>query len=185
MPFITETIWQALPHDGESIVITDYPAYNADFCYPDEEMSMERIIASVRAVRNRRAEMNVAPSKKTKMFIVSEDKKTFNNASTSFFIKLAGASEEYHDDKAIQIIADHAVIYIPLAEMVDFEAETKRLSLERDKMISEIERIDKKLSNAEFVAKAPAAVVEGEKKKRENYEDKLKKIEESIQKYKA
>lgn len=190
MPFITETIWQALPHDGESIVITDYPAYNADFCYPDEEMSMERIIASVRAVRNRRAEMNVAPSKKTKMFIVSEDKKTFNNASTSFFIKLAGASdveyvEKYHDDKAIQIIADHAVIYIPLAEMVDFEAETKRLSLERDKMISEIERIDKKLSNAEFVAKAPAAVVEGEKKKRENYEDKLKKIEESIQKYKA
>ena len=190
MPFITETIWQALPHDGESIVITDYPAYNADFCYPDEEMSMERIIASVRAVRNRRAEMNVAPSKKTKMFIVSDDKKTFNNASTSFFIKLAGASdveyvEEYHDDKAIQIIADHAVIYIPLAEMVDFEAETKRLSLERDKMISEIERIDKKLSNAEFVAKAPAAVVEGEKKKRENYEDKLKKIEESIQKYKA
>lgn len=190
MPFITETIWQALPHDGESIVITDYPAYNADFCYPDEEMSMERIIASVRAVRNRRAEMNVAPSKKTKMFIVSEDKKTFNNASTSFFIKLAGASdveyvEEYHDEKAIQIIADHAVIYIPLAEMVDFEAETKRLSLERDKMISEIERIDKKLSNAEFVAKAPAAVVEGEKKKRENYEDKLKKIEESIQKYKA
>lgn len=190
MPFITETIWQALPHDGESIVITDYPAYNADFCYPDEEMSMERIIASVRAVRNRRAEMNVAPSKKTKMFIVSEDKKTFNNASTSFFIKLAGASdveyvEEYHDDKAIQIIADHAVIYIPLAEMVDFEAETKRLSLERDKMISEIERIDKKLSNAEFVAKAPASVVEGEKKKRENYEDKLKKIEESIQKYKA
>ena len=190
MPFITETIWQALPHDGESIVITDYPAYNAYFCYPDEEMSMERIIASVRAVRNRRAEMNVAPSKKTKMFIVSEDKKTFNNASTSFFIKLAGASdveyvEEYHDDKAIQIIADHAVIYIPLAEMVDFEAETKRLSLERDKMISEIERIDKKLSNAEFVAKAPAAVVEGEKKKRENYEDKLKKIEESIQKYKA
>ena len=190
MPFITETIWQALPHDGESIVITDYPAYNADFSYPDEEMSMERIIASVRAVRNRRAEMNVAPSKKTKMFIVSEDKKTFNNASTSFFIKLAGASdveyvEEYHDDKAIQIIADHAVIYIPLAEMVDFEAETKRLSLERDKMISEIERIDKKLSNAEFVAKAPAAVVEGEKKKRENYEDKLKKIEESIQKYKA
>lgn len=190
MPFITETIWQALPHDGESIVITDYPAYNADFSYPDEEMSMERIIASVRAVRNRRAEMNVAPSKKTKMFIVSEDKKTFNNASTSFFIKLAGASEveyveEYHDDKAIQIIADHAVIYIPLAEMVDFEAETKRLSLERDKMISEIERIDKKLSNAEFVAKAPAAVVECEKKKRENYEDKLKKIEESIQKYKA
>ena len=190
MPFITETIWQALPHDGESIVITDYPAYNADFCYPDEEMSMERIIASVRAVRNRRAEMNVAPSKKTKMFIVSEDKKTFNNASTSFFIKLAGASdveyvEEYHDDKAIQIIADHAVIYIPLAEMVDFEAETKRLTLEREKMISEIERIDKKLSNAEFVAKAPAAVVEGEKKKRENYEDKLKKIEESIQKYKA
>lgn len=190
MPFITETIWQALSHDGESIVITDYPAYNADFCYPDEEMSMERIIASVRAVRNRRAEMNVAPSKKTKMFIVSDDKKTFNNASTSFFIKLAGASdveyvEEYHDDKAIQIIADHAVIYIPLAEMVDFEAEAKRLSLERDKMISEIERIDKKLSNAEFVAKAPAAVVEGEKKKRENYEDKLKKIEESIQKYKA
>ncbi len=190
MPFITETIWQALPHDGESIVITDYPEYNEAHSFPAEELAMERLISAIRAIRNRRAEMNVAPSKKAKLFIVTNDEATFNTAVTPFFQKLASASEveylaDYHDDRAVQIVADHAVIYIPLAEMIDFDAEIARLTKEREKMLSEIERIDKKLSNEGFVAKAPAAVIEGERKKREGYADKLKAIDESIAKYKA
>ncbi len=188
MPFITETIWQALPHNGESIMISDYPEYNEKHCFPNEELAMERLISAIRAIRNRRAEMNVAPSKKTKLYIVTNDKSTFNEAVTPFFVKLASASDveylaEYHDDRAVQIVADRAVIYIPLAEMIDFEVEIARLKKEREKMISEIERIDKKLANEGFVAKAPAAVIEGEKKKREGYADKLKAIDESIAKY--
>ena len=190
MPFITETIWQALPHDGESIVITDFPEYTEAHSFPAEETAMERLITAIRAIRNRRAEMNVAPSKKAKLFIVTKDTSTFNEAVTPFFQKLASASEveyleSYHDERSVQIVADHAVIYIPLAEMIDFSAEIARLEKERAKMISEIERIDKKLSNAGFVAKAPAAVIEGERKKREGYENKLHTIEESIAKYKA
>ena len=151
---------------------------------------MESVMESIRAIRNRRAEMNVAPSKKAKLFIVTKDHATFNEAVTPFFQKLASASEveylaDYHDDRAVQIVADHAVIYIPLAEMIDFDAEIARLTKEREKMLSEIERIDKKLSNEGFVAKAPAAVIEGERKKREGYADKLKAIDESIAKYKA
>lgn len=190
MPFITETIWQALPHDGESIVVTDYPEYNEAHCFPAEELAMERLISAIRAIRNRRAEMNVAPSKKAKLFIVTTDNETFNEAVTPFFQKLASASEveyleNYHDDRAVQIVADHAVIYIPLAEMIDFDAEIARLTKEREKMLSEIERIDKKLSNEGFVAKAPAAVIDGERKKREGYADKLKAIDESIAKYRS
>ena len=190
MPFITETIWQALPHDGESIVITDYPEYTEAFNFPAEERSMERLISAIRAIRNRRAEMNVAPSKKAKLFIVTNDNATFNPAVTPFFQKLASASEveylaDFHDERAVQIVADHAVIYIPLAEMIDFDAEIARLNKERAKMVSEIERIDKKLSNEGFVAKAPAAVIEGERKKREGYADKLKTIDESIAKYRS
>ncbi len=190
MPFITETIWQALPHDGESIVVTDYPEYSEAFNFPAEERSMERLISAIRAIRNRRAEMNVAPSKKAKLFIVTNDNATFNPAVTPFFQKLASASEveylaDFHDERAVQIVADHAVIYIPLAEMIDFDAEIERLNKERAKMLSEIERIDKKLSNEGFVAKAPAAVIEGERKKREGYADKLKTIDESIAKYRS
>ena len=190
MPFISETIWQALPHDGESIVITDYPEYAEKFNFPNEERAMERLISAIRAIRNRRAEMNVAPSKKAKLFIVTNDNATFNPAVTPFFQKLASASEveylaDFHDERAVQIVADHAVIYIPLAEMIDFDAEIARLNKEREKMLSEIERIDKKLSNQGFVAKAPAAVIEGERKKREGYADKLKTIDESIAKYRS
>jgi len=189
MPFITETIWQALPHDGESIVVTDYPEYTEAHSFPAEETAMERLITAIRAIRNRRAEMNVAPSKKAKLFIVTKDNATFGEAVTPFFQKLSSASEveyleSYHDERSVQIVADHAVIYIPLAEMIDFSAEIARLEKERAKMVSEIERIDKKLSNAGFVAKAPAQVIEGERKKREGYESKLRTIEESIAKYK-
>ena len=190
MPFITETIWQALPHDGESIVITNYPVRNEALIFEKEEASMELLITAIRQIRNRRAEMNVPPSKKAKIYIVSSDKDTFSPAVSAFFEKLAGASsveypETFHDDSCIQIISDKALIYIPLAEIVDFEKEIARLEAEKKKLLSEIERIDKKLANAGFVAKAPAAVIDGEKAKRAAYADKLASVEASLAKYQA
>ena len=190
MPFITETIWQSLPHNGESIMITEYPVADEKLSYRNEESTMDLVIAAIRQIRNRRAEMNVPPSKKVKMFIVSSDSNAFSSETEYFFQKLAGASdvefpEEYTDDSAVRIISDKAVIFIPLADMVDVEKEIARLSAERDKMLSEIERIDKKLSNEGFVAKAPAVVVEGEKAKREGYREKLALILENIEKYKS
>ena len=189
MPFITETIWQALPHDGESIMISSYPVYRDEFVFAKEEASMELLITAIRQIRNRRAEMNVPPSKKAKVIIVSSDTDTFNPAVSAFFEKLAGASsveyhEQFHDDACVQIISDKAIIYIPLAEIIDFEKEIARLETEKKKLLSEIERIDKKLANQGFVAKAPAAVIEGEKAKKAAYADKLASVEASLEKYK-
>ena len=122
-----------------------------------------------------------------KLIIVSENDEPFRKGQ-AFFEKLAGAStveypDEFHDDSCIQIISDKALIYIPLAEIVDFEKEIARLEAEKKKLLSEIERIDKKLANAGFVAKAPAAVIDGEKAKRAGYADKLASVEASLAKY--
>jgi uncharacterized protein (UPF0335 family) len=139
---------------------------------------------SSRAVRT----LHYAASKKAKVIVVSADKDTFSPAVSAFFEKLAGASsveyyEEFHDDSCVQIISDKAIIYIPLAEIIDFEKEIARLESEKKKLLSEIERIDKKLANEGFVAKAPAAVIEGEKAKRAGYADKLASVEASLAKY--
>ncbi|MBQ8496854.1 MAG: valine--tRNA ligase [Clostridia bacterium] len=189
MPFITETIWQALPHDGESIMMADYPVRNENLIFEKEEDSMELLITAIRQIRNRRAEMNVPPSKKAKVIVVSADTDTFSPAVSHFFEKLAGAStveyhETFHDDSCVQIISDKAIIYIPLAEIIDFEKEIARLEAEKKKLLSEIERVDKKLANQGFVAKAPAAVIEGEKAKKAAYADKLASVEASLAKYK-
>lgn len=133
---------------------------------------MDLVITAIRQIRNRRAEMNVPPSKKAKMYICSTAPEAFCEKTSYFFEKLAGASEaeypaEHSGEGCVQIISDKAIIYIPLDEMVDFEKETARLTAEKEKLLSEIERIDKKLANEGFVAKAPAAVIEGERKKRE------------------
>ena len=188
MPFITETIWQALPHDGESIMITDFPQKTDALSYPSEKASMNLLISAIRAIRGRRAEMNVPPSKKAKLFVATTARDTFNEESSYFFEKLASASsveyfDEYHDENCLQIISDKAVLYIPLSDVIDFEKELARLHDEKAKMISEIERIDKKLQNEGFVSKAPAAVIDGERAKRAAYADKLETIEASILKY--
>ena len=188
MPFITETIWQQLPHEGESIVITSYPKAENIPTFTADADSMELIISAVKAVRARRAEMNVPPSRKAKMIIVSSEKNVFNSSASPFFEKLAQASgveyaDDFHDDTAIAIVSDRAKIFIPLAEMVDIDAEIARLSAEEKKFESEIARIDAKLSNEGFVAKAPAAVVEAERTKRAGYEEKLASVRASIKKY--
>ena len=186
MPFITEEIYQALPHDEESIMISKFPKFDENMTYDEEEEKMNALIDAVCALRNRRAEMNVPPSKKATVYIVTERNDIYNDKTARFFEKLAGASKvEFtpcSDPNAVQIVAGSATLFVPLADIIDFEKEKERLNGEKKKTISEIERLEKKLSNEGFVAKAPAAVIEGEKAKLEKYKEKLENIEAAIQK---
>ncbi len=173
MPFITEEIYQAIPHTCESIMISDYPKFDEALVYTDAEEDVERIIACITAIRTRRAEMNVPPSKKAKLYVVTKYTDTFERAA-KILEKLASASEViltdgYESDDAVMIATDAGRLYIPLAEVIDFEKERARLTAEMKKNDGEIERIEKKLANEGFVAKAPAAVIEGEKAKLKKY----------------
>ena len=188
MPFITEELYQALPHDVESIMISEYPEYTPALDFPEDEARMQSLIAAVKAVRNRRAEMNVPPSKKATVFIKSEKRDAFNETTSGFFTRLASASDvvyidEYKGEDAVSIITDDCAIYIPLSEVVDFEKEKARLEGELVKTQGEIDRLEKKLSNEGFVAKAPAAVVDGERAKLKAYKEKADSIAAEIAKY--
>ena len=144
---------------------------------------MTKIIDAITAIRARRSEMNVPPSKKAKVYIETKYTDIFGASSEAFFARLASASEviaaekltegEVSADNSVQIITDSATIYLPLADIIDFEKEKARLEGEKKKLISEIERIEKKLANQGFVAKAPAAVIEGEKLKMAKYQENL------------
>ncbi|MBQ8415108.1 MAG: class I tRNA ligase family protein, partial [Clostridia bacterium] len=173
MPFITEEIYQAIPHTCESIMISEYPKFDESLVYSSAEEDVERIISCITAIRTRRAEMNVPPSKKAKLYVVTKYTETFERAS-KILEKLASASEViltdgYESDDAVMIANDAGRMYIPLAEVIDFEKERARLTAEMKKNDGEIERIEKKLANEGFVAKAPAAVIEGEKAKLRKY----------------
>ena len=193
MPFITEEIYQALPRDCESIMISKYPEYNKDECFDEANEQMERIIAAIKAIRNRRSEMNIVPSRKAKVYIATKYTDSFNDKTAVFFTRLASASEievaesfegVISADDSVQIITDSATIFLPLADIIDTEKEMARLSAEEKKLIGEIERIEKKLSNEGFVAKAPAAVVEGEKVKMAKYRENLEGVRAALAKLK-
>ena len=177
IPFITEEIYLSLPHfdDCESIMISSYPEVKDEFDFFHDYENMEKVIEVIKAIRTRRAEMNVPPSKKAQIFITTQYKDAFNASTAEFFKKLASASDltvtdEYNGDNAVQIITHAATAYIPMAEMVDLDKERARLNGELAKVQGEIDRLVKKLGNAEFVAKAPQKVVDGEKAKLEKYE---------------
>ena len=188
MPFITEEIYQALPHDCESIMISEFPTESEALRFPEEAEKMERIIDAITAIRARRSDMNVVPSRKAKVYIATKYTDSFNADTAIFFQKLASASEveiaESFDasvisaDDAVQIITDSAMILLPLSDIIDTEKERARLTNELAKLTESAERIEKKLANEGFVAKAPAAVVEGERAK-------LAKLNENIEGVKA
>ena len=143
---------------------------------------MSKVIAAIKAIRARRNEMNVPPSRKAKVYIATKYTDAFNDSTKVFFARLASASEvEIADsfegvisaDDAVQIITDSATVFLPLSDIIDTEKEIARLEGEQKKLNGEIERLEKKLSNEGFVAKAPAAVVEGEKAKLEKYRENL------------
>ena len=186
MPFITEEIYQALPHTTESIMISDYPTYREDMVFEAEEDDVNKIISTITAVRQRRAEMNVPPSKKAKMFVITNYENTFKNTE-KILLKLASASEvvitdSYDADDAVMIATEAGSIYIPLSEVIDFEKERARLNAEMQKNDGEIERIETKLSNEGFVAKAPEKVIEGERQKLKKYLEVRASLAEALKK---
>ena len=185
MPFITEEIYQSLPHSDESIMISEYPKFDDSLVFSADSEKMNRVISAIKAIRARRNEMNVPPSKKAKVYISTKYTDSFNGETAVFFARLASASEvEITDrpetfegivsaDNAVQIITDSATIFLPLSDIIDTEKEIARLTGEETKLLGEIERLEKKLSNEGFVAKAPAAVVDGEKAKLAKYREDL------------
>ena len=187
MPFITEEIWQHLPHEGESIVIERFPEYDPALSFPEAERDMQLVMDAIGAVRNRRAEMNVPPSKKARILVVS-DRAALYKDSEAFFMKLAGASEvdiaagrEDVPEGAVNIVVGGAELFLPMAELVDKQKELERLEKEKKDLEAEIDRVEKKLANQGFVAKAPQKVVDEERAKGDKYREMLEKVIASIE----
>jgi len=188
MPFVTEEIFCTLS-DEESIMISDWPVYNKEYDFKADEEAVDKIKEAVRSIRNIRSEMNVAPSKKATVYVVSakEDIRDIFNASKSFFAMLGYASDVIvQDDKngiaddAVSVVIHDAVVYMPFAELVDIEKEIERLSKEKARLEGEIKRASGMLSNPKFVDKAPAAKVEEEKAKLKKYTETLDQVNERL-----
>ncbi len=188
MPFITEEIWLALPHDGESIMISDWCKYDESLNFPVEEEAMERVMSAIKAIRNRRAEMNVPPSKKAKLYIATKYKEDFTNGAV-FMNRLASASEveigdEFEIEGSVSVITESAKIFIPLNELVDFEAEKARLEKELEAAKKDLEFVENKLNNPGFMAKAPEKVVAQQRDAQAKHAAKIAMLQESISKLK-
>jgi len=166
MPFITEEIWQTLPHEteGETIMLQKYPEYDEALNFPAEVKATEKIMEAITAIRTRRNEMNVPPSKKAKVYIATKNADTYE-LGAKFIVSLASATEveiaeEFELDGAVTIVVSDAKIYIPMNELVDKEAELARLTKEYKQVEKLLQQDEGKLGNAGFMAKAPEAVVE-------------------------
>ena len=184
MPFITEEIWQALVNDGTAIMLQQFPVYDEKLQYTEDEAMFEKIIAGIKGIRNCRGEMNVPPSKKAKLFIETAQKDVFSQGRM-FFERLAYASEVNISEKVeekdcVTVVTDSARFFIPLSDIIDVEKETARLNKDKAKIQKDIDFLSKKLSNQGFIAKAPAALIEAEKIKLAKAEEKMAKINESL-----
>ena len=185
MPFITEEIYQAIPHDTESVMISKWPEYDENLNFASEEQQVEKIMQAVRAIRNRRAEMNIPPSRKAAVFVETDDADAFRYGA-EFIKRLAYASEvtvsgAFEDlGNIVTVITDSAKIFIPMGELVDFEAERKRLQKELAAAQDKLDFINKKLSNPGFVNKAPEKVVNQNREDAAKLEEKIAGIQDSL-----
>lgn len=186
MPFITEEIYQAIPHDTESIMISKWPEYDPTLSFAAEEAQMEKIMDAIRAIRNRRAEMNIPPSKKSKVYVETAFSDVFAVGS-EFIKRLAYASDVEIADafgdlgNTVTIVTNDAKIYIPLGDLVDFEAEAKRLQKELAAAEEKLAFINKKLDNPGFVNKAPEKVVQQNRDEAAKLTEKIANLRSSLE----
>ena len=186
MPFITEEIYQAIPHDTVSIMISKWPEYDPTLSFADEEAQMEKIMDAIRAIRNRRAEMNIPPSKKSKVYVETAFADVFAVGS-EFIKRLAYASDVEIADgfgdlgNTVTIVTNDAKIYIPLGDLVDFEAEAKRLQKELAAAEDKLAFINKKLDNPGFVNKAPEKVVQQNRDEAAKLTEKIANLRSSLE----
>ena len=185
MPFITEEIWQAIPNDCETIMLASYPVYDENLCFAKEEEEFERIMNAIKAVRNIRTEKNVPPSRKAHLYIETSYTDTFEKGK-AFFERLCSASdvtvgESVSIENAAIGVTESAKLFLPMGELIDKEKELARLHKEQEACQKDIDMISRKLSNTEFVSKAPEKVVNNEKAKLARAQDRMQKILESIE----
>ena len=189
MPFITETIWLALPHEGETVMLSKWPTYSEELHFEAEEAQMEILMESIRAIRNRRAEMNVPPSKKAQVYVVTEnaDCQSVFKEGEACFLKLAYSSALSVSDaapadaaKMVSVVTGDVQMYMPMNELIDFEKEKARLNKEKAKAQKDLSFIEKKLGNPGFLKKAPEQVVEGERTKAAKLKEQIAKLDESL-----
>ena len=175
MPFITEEIWQAIPHAGKFLISAEWPVYREEFAFGAEEAAMEQIIEAITALRARRAEMNVPMSRKVNLTIAASQPEVFE-AGKAFFLRLAGAEDvkvcgmeaaeaASGDDGLVEVTTHAARLFMPLAELVDFEKELARIAKEKENCLKQIALFESKLSNEAFVSRAPEKVVNDQKEK--------------------
>ena len=193
MPFITEEIYCTLNPEEDSIMIAAWPKETEDFAYAEDEAAVEMMKEAVRSIRGVRTSMNVPPSKKASVFVVTEDaavQETFKNGAV-FFGTLAGASEVHVQadkagiaDDAVSAVIPQATIYIPFAELVDLEKEIARLTKEEERLTKEIARSNGMLGNPNFINKAPEAKVQAEKEKLANYQQMMEQVQTRLEQLK-
>ena len=189
MPFITEEIFCNLQDDEESIMISQWPEYREEFNFPEDELAIETIKEAVRGIRNTRTSMNVAPSRKAKVYVVSEDEKLksiFENGRV-FFASLGYASDVVIqsdksgiDTDAVAVVIPNGTIYMPFAELVDISKEIERLEKEEKNLEGELKRVNGMLNNEKFVSKAPAAKLQEERDKLAKYTQMMEQVKERL-----
>ena len=186
MPFITEEIWQAIPHNEEACIIAKYPEYRDELSFPEDEENFEMVMTAIKAVRARRSEMNVAPSRKTHLYVATDSRDAFE-AGKVYMAKLAYAlavevSGEVpeNSDKMVSVITDNAKLYMPLTELVDVEKELARLNKELANAEKQLDAQNGKLANVNFVTRAPEAVVNIEREKKAKLEALIVNLKASI-----
>ena len=189
MPFVTEEIFCTLQDEEESIMISDWPVYKEEWNFAADEKAIETIKEAVRGIRNVRTQMNVAPSRKAKVFVVSDNKEVLDIFTTGklFFEALAYASESVCQsgkdgiaDDAVSVVLADATVYIPFSDLVDISAEIERLTKEQKKLEGELKRSQNMLSNEKFLSKAPAEKIAEEKEKQQKYQQTYDQITERL-----
>jgi len=186
MPFITEEIWQSIPHEGEALIIAKWPTVRTDLSFKTECDQMESVMDAIRAIRNRRTEMNVPPSKKAALFVLTAKPQIFHEGE-GFLQRLAYAdevtlldAEPANLDGMVTITTAEAKLYIPMGQLVDVEKELARINKELESQKKFLASLEAKLSNEKFVSRAPEAVVNAEKEKAAKTRDLIAQLEQSL-----
>ena len=186
MPFITEEIWQALPHEGDALMMQSYPEYSEKLNFPEDEANFGMVMDAIKAVRARRSEMNVPPSRKSHLIIVTDKAKAFTDGE-KFICKLAYASGvevraelPESTDGMVSVITDNARMFMPMAELVDLEKERARMEKELANAKKQLDGQNAKLANENFVSRAPEKVVNAEREKKAKLEALIENLKESL-----
>ena len=186
MPFITEEIWQSLPHEGEALIVAKWPEYREELAFKAEENHMESVMEAIRAIRARRTEMNVPPSKKAALYILTSKPQVYEEGE-GFIQRLAYADtvtmldkEPENLDGMVTITTADAKLYIPMGQLVDVAKEIARITKELEAAKKFLSSLEAKLSNEKFVSRAPEAVVNAEREKAAKHRDLIAQLEQSL-----